>query len=552
MGIRLLTQLSQAVCAFAMSALVFLSGCASSPTDSKTPEGRAGWSMHGTESVIRRDLEVVNLLYLIDPEHKGKELYTSRVRALGGRDWSDLELSEKYEYGFNAFETRYEHTESTKARLRNMVQERTMAASERRCNHFLIEFRKRNADTNFGLGLATTISAGMGALVPGIRASKNLSGVAGVLSGVRGEFNDAYYANLATSVIIRGIEESRNEARDKLRQQSRQTIGNYSMAAAINDALVFDGLCTVAVGLDKANEALTKVADPGLEAMNRALLKTNVTQLLAQGKYEELGKDLKKLDAAGVDTRWLIPRARTLAGAVGEQGVGVSSFDELSVGDNPQTYVEGLARRAKLRIDDAVAASKKRISRNLPNEMPAGEKTAAQKALAALIDGEALKMTTIAEFSMVGNTLTIATTTNSVSLSETKSLAKATVEVIQDSCVASTTTAEIIKKYQAAQKDLSKARLLGQTKDEQGAKHDLQEADDELRSLSRKFDAHAKAAEDVLDDWLKQIDEVADIKEAQSILTTWPRFAGLLNFKKKLTQPKWDVGDIPKSLRCAP
>jgi hypothetical protein len=324
------------------------------------------------------------------------------------------------------------------------------------------------------------------------------------------------------------------------------------MAAAINDALVFDGLCTVAVGLDKANEALTKIADPGLEAMNRALLKTNVTQLLAQGKYEELGKDLKKLDAAGVDTRWLVPRARASAGAAGEQGAGVSSFDDLSVGDNPQTYVEGLARRAKLRIDDAVAATKKRMSKNLPNEMPAGEKTAAQKELAALIDGDALKTMTVAVFSMTQNTLTLATTTTSISLTKTDSIAKATVEVIQDSCVAGTATVALIKKFQAAQTDLSKARLLGQTKDEQGAKHDLQKADDELRSLSRKFDAYAKAAEDELEDWLKQIDEVADIKEAQAILTTWPRFAGLLSLKKKLIQPKWDINDVPQSLRCVP
>jgi hypothetical protein len=538
----------------ALLVLVLLTGCSSfatTPDQGKAPDYRNGWSMHGTESVMRRDIEVVNLMFLIDPELRGKQLYQRKKDALGGRDWSQLELSEKYDYGYVAFETLYEHKSDEKLRLRNMVQERIMAASERRCNHFLIEFRKIHADTNFGIGMATTLSAGLGALVPGVQASKNLSGIAGILSGVRGEFNDSYYANLATSVIIRGIEESRAEARQKVREQANMSATKYSMAAAINDAIVFDGLCSVAVGLDKANEALTKLADPGLDAMNRAMLKTSVSNRIARREFDGLDEDLKKLEKAGIDTRWLIPRGRALAGTLGEQGIGVGSYDEISVGDNAQAYVDAQARKAKVRVQDALTSVKSKLSRSLPAAMGTEAKSVSKTALEKLLDGAGLSSMQVEIFEPSGKSYSSTTATTSVAVvSTTQTLALSFLNAIQEDCVSGTATQSAIKRYDDAQKNMNKAKLMEDKAGEQSAQHQLKIADDGLRAISRQFDSYARAAEDELQQWLKDIDELAESQDIKPAISSWRLFAGLLNYKKKLVTPVWKISSVPAGLQC--
>jgi hypothetical protein len=529
-----------------LAAASLLAACAGTPKPGEAPDDKNGWSMHGIESVVRRDIETVNLLYLLDPEGKGRKLQEKS----SPRRWDELQLSEKYEFGFNAFETQYNYSKEQKKELRNMVQERIMAASERRCNHFLIEFRKRHADTNFAIGLGTTISAGLGAIVPGVTASKNLSGLATILSGTRGEFNDAYYANLATSVIIRGISEARGEALERLRSLGVQDAGKYSMTAAVNDAIHFDGLCSVAVGLDKANEALTKLADPGLDAMNRANLKTNITNRLAKGDYDGLKQDLGKLDEAGIDTRWLVPRGRALASSVGHSSVGVSTYDELSVGDNAQAYVDGLAKKAKERALSAQAQAKAKISKLFPSAMNAEEKELTNKNLTALLNNQTIEPLTVSVFTAAGKSYKETTSTTTTQWTSTTPTLSNFQDELQSSCIEGSATLAAVAAYNDAQKALNKAKLLGKSGDEQGAQFNLQNADDRLRAISRQFDAYVKSYEAKYDAWIKGIDRLADDQAVEPAIKSWKLFAGLITSAKKFEAPQWDKKAVPAGLQC--
>nr|VFK22612.1 MAG: hypothetical protein BECKLFY1418C_GA0070996_11231 [Candidatus Kentron sp. LFY] len=101
---------------------------------------------------------------------------------------------------------------------RNEIQDRLMAASEQRCNVYKIYLKRIHAKANFYTGSLATILGGAGAIVTGVDGARILSGLAGITSGVRAEFNQAVFVNLAIPVITKGIESRRNDIRKEIKK----------------------------------------------------------------------------------------------------------------------------------------------------------------------------------------------------------------------------------------------------------------------------------------------------------------------------------------------
>ncbi|WP_156370395.1 hypothetical protein [Acidovorax sp. Leaf84] len=296
----------KAVLVVACAAVV--SGCAQlhAVTDEghikETSEQFSRVDQHSSYPAMRRGtFEQVNLLELIDP--KGESQF-EKYSHVWSHPPSGSSHGRQYDQVLSWF-GRQPDVGDWKRQRRNSVQDKILAVSTSRCNVFKTYLRRQQVDVNFTLGALTTASGVLGAVLPGVNASRNLAGAAGLFSGLRSEYNQSYYSNLAAHVIVQGIELRQNRLRKEL-VEARQgkSVEDYSMEAAINDAIVIDGTCSTVSGLIEAQEAIREVESPGLKTAARVIAGNAALRALSQASSADLldNGQLEKLVAiAGAD-----------------------------------------------------------------------------------------------------------------------------------------------------------------------------------------------------------------------------------------------------------
>jgi len=161
---------------------------------------------------------------------------------------------------------------------RNSVQERIIAASNERCGVFKNHLQSVHADANFFFGSASTILGGLGAIFTPAATVRALAGAAGITSGVRGEWNQDYFNNLAVQVITAGIDSGRDKLYQTIKQSQGSPYASYTVMAAINDAVTYHAACSSIVGLQVANASIQQ-ANPSLTITPSSIsVARNVTQ----------------------------------------------------------------------------------------------------------------------------------------------------------------------------------------------------------------------------------------------------------------------------------
>ncbi len=159
---------------------------------------------------------------------------------------------------------------------RNRIQERILAVSEERCNAYKKYLRYDQGSSNFWLGSTATLSGALGAISPGVGAARAFSAAAGVLTGINAEYNQAFYGNLFYNVIAKGIDERRREAYREIQTYGQsKALADYPVEAAIKDAIVYDGMCSAVSAMEFAEKSIQLVNDPGVNSLNRILVKVN-------------------------------------------------------------------------------------------------------------------------------------------------------------------------------------------------------------------------------------------------------------------------------------
>lgn len=246
---------------------LLLSGCAQMGLDTahyqESEEQLSRVDKHSSFPAIRREtFEQVNLVELLDPEGAGRHKYgrePDSTQPNGAVDWG-----KKYDLAFAAF--RESSASADHKRMhRNSVQDRILGVSTSRCNVFKTYLRRQQANTNFLLGSATTAAGVLGAVLPGATASRNLAGAAGLFSGIQAEYNANYFANVAAHVIIQGIELRQSRLlKEVVEKRQRLGVADYTMEAAVKDAIYFDGTCSAVTGLLEAGDSIQEVNSPGL------------------------------------------------------------------------------------------------------------------------------------------------------------------------------------------------------------------------------------------------------------------------------------------------
>jgi hypothetical protein len=264
------------------AACAVLAGCVtySNVADPERDEQVTGIDKHGTYPAVRREnFERVNILELVDPERQAEVKFEKAWKGAEQQRDSAGKYGVWYDLAFATFRERSDISDAEKRRRRNSIQERILSVAISRCNVFKTYLRRDQADTNFWLGTATTAAGILGAVLPGATASRNLSGAAGLFSGIRSEYNQAYYSNLAAHVIVKAIETRQEIVYRRIQNEGQQkSLTHYPLEAAIKDAIYFDGLCSVVNGLDQAATSVDATLEPGLDAATRTLLRARLAR----------------------------------------------------------------------------------------------------------------------------------------------------------------------------------------------------------------------------------------------------------------------------------
>lgn len=154
---------------------------------------------------------------------------------------------------------------------RNQIQDTFIAASIQRCNFYQTYLKDVSIHQNGMLGIGTTFLGGAGAIVTGENAARVLSGLAGITSGIRAEANQAIFETVATTIIVPGIIKQREAIMSDIETKRSKGIAEYTVQAAIADALRFHRDCRIDAGIAYADKSIQKYDDIGIKTLTNTL-----------------------------------------------------------------------------------------------------------------------------------------------------------------------------------------------------------------------------------------------------------------------------------------
>lgn len=236
-----------------------------------------------------QSFERIDLVTLLDPERR-RETHLSdgarlpAVHASGSAGPLSIpDQSVELERAFRAF---YSYAGSLEDR-RSRLQDRIVAASDQRCNTYKNYLRRIETTQQSWLGSLTTILGGAGAISTHTATVRAFSGLAGISSGVGAELRQSYFSNLATQVIVPGIELARQDLRREMLSKRNQAASVYTVEAAIADVSRYHGACSMNAGIERSGKAVNEVSNPGVRSLNATLGQLNLAQKLAKRLTDE-------------------------------------------------------------------------------------------------------------------------------------------------------------------------------------------------------------------------------------------------------------------------
>ena len=181
---------------------------------------------------------------------------------------------------------------------RDAAQDRILRASESRCGYYERYLRRVQSDSALGFGALATVLGGAGAIVTNLSDARALAGAAGISSGVGAEVQKELFSNLASTVIIPGIEKRRSDLLNKMVHNRCYAVDQYTAGMAIADAIAYHNACSLDTGIAEAGLAMKEASSPGLAGLaNMGAALTMIANI--QNTLVSIAKNTKTLaDAA--------------------------------------------------------------------------------------------------------------------------------------------------------------------------------------------------------------------------------------------------------------
>lgn len=145
------------------------------------------------------------------------------------------------------------------AARRNRIQDRLILASNDLCENYKSRMKQKQSRFNFWSGTAATLFGAAGSLIPHAATAKIFSGLAGVATGTRAEYNQDYFADAAAHVITKSISLRRVTMLTEIETQRKKDIAGYTLERSLADAINYHGACSLVGGLEEADKAVSTI-----------------------------------------------------------------------------------------------------------------------------------------------------------------------------------------------------------------------------------------------------------------------------------------------------
>lgn len=206
---------------------------------------------------------------------------------------------------------------------RNRIQARLIAASNAECADFTQYLNTLQANGNLISGLLATGFSAAGAVVTDSNSARILAGLAAAATGSRAEFNADLFFRQSVPVLTKAIRTSRQDfLRDTIVASRGLSIEQYTLWDSIGDAFRYNDMCSLVSGLSTLDTAVTLAESPGIDAVNRTLIKVNLAHKIANENIT----DLSSIPAATADFAALNQNGSLTAGP-GLLSANSSGFD---------------------------------------------------------------------------------------------------------------------------------------------------------------------------------------------------------------------------------
>jgi hypothetical protein len=145
---------------------------------------------------------------------------------------------------------------------RNRVQDSIRIASDSRCATYLKYLsRVEKTQSQFFDG-ASTLLSGFGTVSTVASSGQLLAGLSTMTKGVGSEIKHSYFGTLGSDVIAPSIAVSRRDRWAKILTSQKLAIADYSVEAAVADAVEYHNSCTLNEGLEKAKALIQATSKP--------------------------------------------------------------------------------------------------------------------------------------------------------------------------------------------------------------------------------------------------------------------------------------------------
>jgi hypothetical protein len=259
---------------FAVVACMFASAATATPFG----DPRSWDSVHAPRDVVTQPLDRVDLPHLISNSKEKSEFKNEYV----------YKSDEAFAMALDAALREFDPNATDAKVRRNRIQDRLILASNDLCENYKSRMKQKQSRFNFWSGSAATLFGAAGSLIPHAATAKIFSGLAGATTGIRAEYNQDYFADVAAHVITKAISLRRATMLAEFEKNRKEDATSYTIERALADAVNYHGACSLVGGLEEADKAVSTIETlRGVDTLNTVL--TNIDKLRAP-KAESTGK----------------------------------------------------------------------------------------------------------------------------------------------------------------------------------------------------------------------------------------------------------------------
>jgi hypothetical protein len=179
--------------------------------------------------------------------------------------------------------------------LRNRLQSVLLSRSDALCESHKGDIHAAASGFNFGLGLATTLLSGAGAIASGQAAQRTYAAFASSTNATRSILNEQVYQQQVAGAITSAVDSARRRKSDEIAGQRLVPVSRYSVDEAIRDAQEYHFQCSFYAGLTELKNAISErnAKEPQRITERIRELDTKISEIMKEGSNATYVSELK-------------------------------------------------------------------------------------------------------------------------------------------------------------------------------------------------------------------------------------------------------------------